>query len=143
MNIPRDLARLESKLGFSLHIILQIGDLLQPDSKRGVVADNNGNILGLNLFGCQLKSLSFLTQLPHITYLNLGSNNFNDLSPLAKAVHLELLYLGNNGISDLSCLSGLTSLRHLDLRDNKIRDISPLYPLIRLVDLDQIGRAHV
>ena len=49
-----------------------------------------------------IEHVVHLTQLNHLTNLDLGGNQISDLSPLANLTNLTELDLGGNDISDLS-----------------------------------------
>ena len=81
-------------------------------------------------------SLSPLSGLISLEWLDLSSNSISDVSALSGLTSLRWLNLEETRISDVSALSGLTSLRWLDLYYNSISDVSALSGLTSLVDLD-------
>ncbi len=104
-------------------------------STNGYSGDDQGNLIGLNLFNLKLADISFLGDFPRLSHLNLNSNPITDLSPLQQITNLNELYLWKNQISDLSPLQHLTNLTNLELGTNQITDLSPLQHLIQLTEL--------
>ena len=84
----------------------------------------------------QISSLSHLSGLKHLTYLDLHENQISNISALAGLDNLQVLVLRLNQIKDISPLSGLTNLRDLDLRGNQLSSISPLAGLHALQGLN-------
>jgi hypothetical protein len=82
-----------------------------------------------------IKSLAFVTSMPHLQSLKVQDNQIEDLSPLERCHELTELCLSSNKIQDLSPLAGLTNLQELQLRNNLITDISPLASLTGLDEL--------
>lgn len=76
-------------------------------------------------------SLEFVSHLPQLKYLAMGSCNLTDISAIAGCESLHTLWLPYNNISDLSPLTGL-ELWNLDMRGNRLEDISPLADMAQL-----------
>jgi internalin A len=90
----------------------------------------------LVLCGCNISDGSFLTNLTHLTSLDLSNNNISDGSFLKNLTHLTSLYLSDNQISDGSFLTNLTNLTSLNLSTTQIRDWSFLKNLTKLTSLN-------
>ncbi|CAL5985134.1 Conserved_hypothetical protein [Hexamita inflata] len=84
---------------------------------------------------CKLKSLTGISQLSALNYLNLSFDKLNDLGPLQNMYFLETLNVEFNEISDLSPLSKLTKLKDLYIQNNKITNLYNIRNLSRLLTL--------
>jgi len=73
-----------------------------------------------------ITSVSALSRLVNLTYLNLWQCRVSDMSPLQYMIRLEQLWFRGNGASDISALANLTALQQVHLSENGITDISPL-----------------
>jgi len=151
----------------------QIGIKLAPiplekimySGDNGFALDEAGQVVGLNLYDCQIKNIPDLSGLARLTYLSLAGNQItgsdlpplraltnltrldlqanqitgSDLTPLSALTNLERLWLNNNRLtgSDLTPLSALTNLKQLWLNDNQITgsDLTPLSALTKLTIL--------
>jgi len=82
-----------------------------------------------------VKSLTDLTKLTNLEYLDAQQLGIKSITPLTKLTNLRVLYLQQNQISDLSPLKALTKLRKLVLNNNKITDITALKKLTNLETL--------
>jgi len=120
--------------------------------------DIDNNVVGLNLFGNKLKSISFivefsalqvlyfrknqisdisaLKELKRLQKLSFRSNQISNISALKELTNLQILYCSDNQISDISALKDLTNLKELYLDNNQLQDISPLKDLKSLTNLD-------
>eukprot|EP00800_Vazella_pourtalesii_P003779 TRINITY_DN13932_c0_g1_i1.p1 TRINITY_DN13932_c0_g1~~TRINITY_DN13932_c0_g1_i1.p1 ORF type:complete len:186 (-),score=21.19 TRINITY_DN13932_c0_g1_i1:125-661(-) len=75
----------------------------------------------LNCWGCNLKDITMLKELPSLRILILTSNSIVDLSPISQCLKLRELYLRNNKIEDLhelGKLKQLTNLRSIWISEN-------------------------
>jgi plastocyanin len=91
----------------------------------------------LELNGNSVESLTPLKNLTNLRKLSLERNKVNNidlvnLSGLANLTHLNLC---RTDISNISSLSGLTNLTHLDLESNNVTDITPIHTLTNLTEL--------
>ena len=82
-----------------------------------------------------VKSLSDLTKLKNLEYLDAGNLGLKDISVLKSLTNLRVLYLNRNEISDITSLKKLKKLELLSLNGNQITSISPLSSLISLQKL--------
>ncbi len=89
----------------------------------------------LSLGNRQIKDVSPLASLPHLTSLDLSFNQISDITPLANLTQLTFLLLAGNQITDVTPLAKLTQLTYLVLEKNQIREISSLSGLTRLRNL--------
>jgi hypothetical protein len=94
--------------------------------------DENNYITALNLDRCNIKSIDFLVDFPHLKLLRLHENLITDISILKNLKNLIKLDLRFNTIKNLLSLEKLEQLNTLDLSGNKITDISPLANLKKL-----------
>lgn len=77
-----------------------------------------------------------LTELTHLTELDLRTNNIIDISPLVKLTKLKWLALSRNQIKDVHPLGELYNLEKLILSRNQITNINPLTTLKNLTHLE-------
>jgi hypothetical protein len=81
-----------------------------------------------------------LSELTELTYLDLSNNlELEDIKSLESLTNLSSLYLWGNEIRDLSSLRELTNLNILDLNQNKITDILPLVENTGLGEGDKLN----
>ena len=90
------------------------------------------HLTGLNLWNNRVTDISPLSSLTALTYLNLAANYVSDLRPLARLIHLDELDLFDNEIVNIAPLTDLKSLRHLILTENYVQDVSPLEGLTQM-----------
>ncbi len=102
---------------------------------NGYVVDDKDNIIGLSLFGNQIKDIKPLANLTNLTSLDFVNNKIKDIKPLANLTNLTSLHLSGNQISNITSLEYLTSLTSLHLSSNQISDITPLANLTNLTSL--------
>ena len=67
----------------------------------------------LNCWGCNLKDITIIKELPALRILILTTNSIFDLSPISQCLKLRELYLRNNKIEDLHELDKLNQLKNL------------------------------
>jgi internalin A len=105
---------------------------------NGFAVDHTGQVKGLNLYGREIRDISFLRSSGGLTltHLSLPNNQITDITPLSALTKLEILQLRDNLITNLTSLSALTNLTKLDLDGNQIMDLRPLRELKRLKILD-------
>ena len=137
--------RLSSNQAITTHSML---NLLALDAPNSEITDLTGlehtyKLIYLNL-GAQdiqgggtvnsnrVSDVSALSELTHLTSLELSSNNISDISALAELTQLALLHLEDNNISDISALAEMTQLTLLYLQNNNISDVSALEELKQL-----------
>jgi len=123
-------------------IEIQIGKKLEPvplkeikGSKNGFAIDKAGNVVGLNLYNCNIKHIPDLSGFSELIYLSLANNKITNLIPLSSLTKLKKLRLQNNHIKDLTPLNTLTNLSGLWLNTNQITDLTPLSALTNLKHL--------
>lgn len=105
---------------------------------RDVMLSDVYHITELQLNYRGLTDISDLAHLKNLKVLSLCSNKITDISPLAGLLDLEELELDNNKLEDISVLAGLSNLKELSLRGNQLVDISPLASLSNLTRLNLI-----
>ncbi|MCA9441751.1 MAG: hypothetical protein KC964_13155, partial [Candidatus Omnitrophica bacterium] len=86
----------------------------------------------IRLFSFPARDLSPLTEIPTLSYLQLGQCPNIDPQSLQGMRQLNSLYLSECGIQDLSFVTTLTGLKSLDFDDNQVVDLSPLAALTGL-----------
>ena len=67
----------------------------------------------LNCWGCNLKDIAMIKELPALRILILTTNSIFDLSPISQCLRLRELYLRNNKIEDLHEFAKLSQLKNL------------------------------
>ena len=80
----------------------------------------------LTLSGCNLSTISRLTNAVGLTYLDVSSNAIGDISILSAMPQLSVLNLSHNAVTDLTPLSSLTQLTELDVSYNSVNSIAPV-----------------
>lgn len=87
----------------------------------------------------QITSLSPITSLPELEYLNLSNNRIKNTRGISKLRKLASLHLNNNEISSVESLSGLSNLGEILLSNNFIQNVSFLQGLeaVHTIDLHQ------
>jgi internalin A len=86
----------------------------------------------LNLRSCQISDLSAISDLKHLTELDISHNEISDLTDLSALTHLTFLDISGNRISDLMGLSALVNLKGLDISYNQISNLTDLSALVNL-----------
>ena len=118
---PKEIIELERALGIG---------------KVDFLTNEDGSVVSLTIWELTLKDISPISELKHLTSLDLAFNNISDLSPLKELQELTSLYIRGNRLSDLSPLKELPGLTSLNLSINQIFDLSPLKGLQRVTSLD-------
>ncbi len=90
----------------------------------------------LTLNGCSLSTLSPLTSLTNLLYLDISSNTVRNLDPIASMEKLEALNVQRNAVNDLSAVSGNKNLLILDVSYNSLSTLSSVFDLPKLQHLD-------
>jgi len=117
----------------NLNVGLQERPLYKVESFLNCYAvSENNNVVGLNIYGHKIDSLSFLKNLPHLEILCLDNTQIADISPIENLTKLKILNFNKNQIVDISPLKTLVNLQRIDLGENQITDISPLENLVNL-----------
>ena len=104
--------------------------------QKGYLLDASGNITALSLYVSQIKDITLLSDLLHLTELYLVNNQINDIAPLAKLSSLTKLNLSHNNIRDISPIANLQNLTELYLFCNQIGDISSIASFNNFTELD-------
>jgi hypothetical protein len=117
--------------------VLTLGATLAPVDLSPL--SNLVHLTNLQVASAGVKDLGPLSGLANLATLSLASNQISDLGPLGSLTDLVALNLVSNEISDLSPLATLTNLTRVYLGNNRISDASPLLGLPRLVYLDLDG----
>ncbi|MEM1152054.1 MAG: hypothetical protein AAGI03_16180 [Pseudomonadota bacterium] len=73
-----------------------------------------------------------LSDLKHLTRLDLDNTQVAELKPLAGLTALQALYLDRSQVTELAPLAGLTALRTLTLSNTQVAEIAPLAELTEL-----------
>lgn len=116
-----------------------------PEAKEVEIIDSNvrkvkfgevGNLLDLNISGCEIEELSFLEKVSALEKLNLSNNLITAVDGIENVEQLETLYLFGNQIIDITPLSRLSKLKTLHLESNQIESIDALKDLKKLRTLD-------
>ena len=93
-------------------------------------------IPSLNLLNSNIKDVSPLGNLSHLTNLTLSGNRIEDVGPLFGLSHLQTFDVGNNQISNVAALGAFTGLKELNASRNQITDLRPLAALRQLEKLE-------
>ncbi len=102
-------------------VILELEEALGVEVKEFNL-DENGEVVILNLAGCQIYDISPLFDFYYLTRLELTNNRLTDIAPLLRLRNLEVLDLSDNNITDISPLSSLINLeRVLHLGEIKLK----------------------
>ncbi len=136
MDKPQEILDLEKELGFELTETKNENDILDHKKSKTYFLSEKREVIGLNLYGCKLSSISPLRDLVNLKKLKLEGNHISDISFLGNLVSLTELDLGGNQLSDISPLKQLVNLTNLKLWNNQVSDISPLSSLVKLTALD-------
>ncbi|MGE0086819.1 MAG: leucine-rich repeat domain-containing protein [Desulfococcaceae bacterium] len=108
---------------------------LTEEARKCYLLDERENIIGLNLFNCNINDISFLELLPNLTQIDLRNNEISDFSFLQALPNLTQLDVSYNQISDFSFLRSLLNLTQLDVSRNRISDCFFLQSLLNLTQL--------
>lgn len=107
---------------------LSITDSTPTESELSVIG-TLPNLRRLSLVGCNLSTVSPLSNATQLEYLDLTDNAIRNITPLSSMTALQELYLSTNALTNLAELSGLTALRVLDVSYNSLTDIGPIASL--------------
>ncbi|KAI9138749.1 hypothetical protein BKA69DRAFT_749151 [Paraphysoderma sedebokerense] len=152
--------------------LLQLSDILplihhyQPTTTSSATTNTQQQLRILNLHSNHIKSIDAKVTkfLPHLTILDLSSNDIERIDGLELLQSLKSLNLSNNKIRQITGLSALTKLQRLylsynlieklaglvhlhgnhhkleliDLRGNEIKDIKEIYYLVGLTKLKHL-----
>ncbi|WP_276965112.1 COR domain-containing protein [Bacteroides graminisolvens] len=83
-----------------------------------------------------IKSLSAVTGLEQLEYLNLSNNSIDSLKGISSLKNLKIVHLNNNQISRIDIISKLVNLEEIYLSNNKIKHVSPFKKLFELNTID-------
>ncbi len=87
----------------------------------------------LNISGrSEIKSLSPLTELPRLRWLDCSLTPLSSLDPLNNLLDLSYLNAKSTGITSVGPLAALAKLSFLNLDNTKVTDISPLTRLTKM-----------
>ncbi len=87
------------------------------------------------------EDVRILSNMRHLTRLNIANSNVSDISPLRQLTKLTSLNLRDNDVTDLSPLSGLRNLVYLNIYSNS--RIQSFLPLENLTELKTLIMANV
>ena len=93
---------------------------------------------GLDLGHQKLTDLSFLTKMPHLTYLIVAECPVSDLTPLSKLQELAYLEIFSTDVTDLSPLAKCAGLRALNCCYIKAKQDGAWSALNRMKDLEYL-----
>ncbi len=84
----------------------------------------------------EIPSLTPITKLNKLEYLNLSNNRLTSIVGLSKLTNLKVAHLNNNEISRTETLSNLQYLRELYLSNNKIKTVDFISEIRNIETLD-------
>lgn len=87
------------------------------------------------------ENVRILSNMEHLTRLNIANSEVSDISPLRQLTRLTSLNLRDNDVTDLSPLSRLTHLVYLNLYSNA--NVQSVLPLENLTNLETLIMANV
>ena len=93
-----------------------------PSLPNSSVLSGMSGLVNLELRGCGITNLDFLSNLIHLAYADLAYNQITDPSPLAGPTNLSLVLDGNTNLDYLR-LSGLTNVCRMWLNGNSISNV--------------------
>lgn len=112
-----------SSLSSLAELVILNTDLSSEDVK---IISGLPKLTHLTLVGCGLSGIQDLSACTNLVYLDMNNNAVKDLSPLANLRNLNYLNMSHNAISDLAALKDLTKLDWLDVSYNTIASTAPL-----------------
>ncbi|HTX87526.1 MAG TPA: hypothetical protein VMC08_00925 [Bacteroidales bacterium] len=140
---------------FESEALLQWWNSLTPDWKKvfaGYATLNNPptveqlhrlpNLDSISISGrAGITSLSPLTKLPSLRYLDLSSTSVTGFEPLKDLTGLEVILAPNTKVGSLAPLAGLKNLKLLNVDNTTVSDLAPLDHLknLTLVYADNTG----
>lgn len=90
----------------------------------------------LNLSNNQLNSLVGLNKLTKLKVAHLNNNEVSRVEVLDNLVYLKELYLSNNHIKNVDFIGILPNIETLDLHHNQIKDLRPLKSIIEKIGIN-------
>lgn len=84
------------------------------------------DLTSLDIDGCNVSDLAFLSGLTKMDYLSISGTSVKDISPISKLNGLTELWMCETKITDISVLSNFQNLQTLAIAGLKIKDYSPL-----------------
>ena len=105
-----------------------------PSLTNSPVLNGMSGLVNLELRGCGITNLAFLSNLVHLAYADLAYNQITDPSPLAGPTNLSLVLDGNTNL-DYVKLSGLTNISRIWLNGNSITNVEFLRNMPQLTAL--------
>ena len=92
---PQQILQLEKTIGWKIEeTSLDEINITQ----RSYILNQQGQIIGLSLYNCELSDIAFLSNYQDLKVLCLYKNKITDISPLKKTTNLTRLYLNSNQI---------------------------------------------
>lgn len=100
-----------------------------------------GELVKLEAYSAGISDISWVSSLPKLKELWLGSNPVTDVTPLQNLTQLTALGLPEAGLTDLSAIANLTGLEFLDMGLNPMTDISAAsnFTHLKMFDVSQNG----
>ena len=77
------------------------------------------DLVCIDLGHMRIKTIDFVTYMPHLKYLILADTDVQDITPLQSCKELVYLELDHDVVRDYTPLLGCTALEDLNLNDNK------------------------
>ena len=115
---PKEIIELEKYLDFELTETKNSDYISNYLETKLYLLNDAQEVIGLNLYGCELKDISFLQNLTNLQTLYLTNNEVSNYYFLQGLPNLTSLYLSDNKISDVYFLKYLKNLKILHLRGN-------------------------
>lgn len=89
-----------------------------------------------------ITTISFLTHIPHLKYLNLSGNEsreLTDFTPIITCTQLTILILYETNITTIQFLTHLKKIKFLNLMNTQINDLSPLsnHPSLKHINISK------
>ena len=138
---PNQLTCVPHHLPKYLKKIILSGDGDRKNNERRQIKDLTAishleHLTHLNLSHNYIKNIAPLKKLSQLQELVICCNEIQDISALSNLIQLEVLYIDNNKIKDLDALRNLTQLRHLKAWNNRIHNIDGLEKLENLTHIN-------
>lgn len=96
---------------------------------------NANNIQVFDVSKNGLDDVSFVSQLPSLTWLFVHENNLKSLN-VKNLSQLEVLHAEHNQLTDLNFMKEMQGLNKLYMNDNIVSDLSPLAKIYRLTGVE-------
>ena len=101
----------------------------------------------LNLSNNRLNSLIGLNKLTNLKVAHLNNNEISKAEILNNLIHLEELYLSNNNIKSVDFIASIPDVKTLDLHNNHIKDLKPIKNIIEKIGISnskwEIGTLNI